>query len=149
MQSSRIPAWVRNRQFGREPRSSEHFEQLIARPNLSGIVEASSRLMARDYIEKRNGSYYVAGTRVSLDSIVYAFLRGAAAEAIALSYPVLSLEEVYGAIAFYLANRAEIDAMLGGIDRDFEALRKRTRDATPVLYNKLEKARRQMQSRRK
>ncbi len=34
--------------------------------------------MARDYIEKRDAGYWVAGTRVSLDSVVYAFLRGAA-----------------------------------------------------------------------
>ena len=29
--------------------------------------------MHRDYIEQRNGGYYLAGTRISLDSIVYAF----------------------------------------------------------------------------
>jgi uncharacterized protein (DUF433 family) len=97
--------------------------------------------MARDYIEKRDGGYWVAGTRVSLDSVVYAFLCGAAPEIIAQSYPVLSLEEVCGAIAFYLANQAEIDAILAGNDREFELLRKQTRDANPNLYKKLEEAR--------
>lgn len=97
--------------------------------------------MSRDYIEKRDGGYWVAGTRVSLDSVVYAFLRGAAPEGIAQSYPVLSLEEVYGAIAFYLANQAEIDAQLASNDREFELLRKQTRDANPNLYKKLEEAR--------
>jgi hypothetical protein len=29
--------------------------------------------MAKDYIEERNGGYYVAGSRVSLDSVIYAF----------------------------------------------------------------------------
>jgi len=105
--------------------------------------------VARDYIEKRDGVYWVAGTRVSLDSVVYAFLRGAAPEGIAQSFPVLSLEEVYGAIAFYLANQAEIDAMLASNDREFELLRKRTRDANPALYKKLEEARQQLQSPRK
>jgi len=105
--------------------------------------------MARDYIEKRDGGYWVAGTRVSLDSVVYAFLRGAAPEGIAQSYPVLSLEEVYGAIAFYLANQAEIDAMLASSDREFELLRKQTREANPNLYKKLEEARQQLQSPRK
>ncbi len=81
--------------------------------------------MSRDYIQNREGGYWVAGTRVSLDSVVYAFLRGAAPEGIAQSYPLLSLEEVYGAIAFYLANQAEIDAMLAKNDREFELLRKR------------------------
>lgn len=105
--------------------------------------------MTRDYVEKRDGGYWVAGTRVSLDSVVYAFLRGAAPEGIAQSYPVLSLEEVYGAIAFYLANQVEIDATLAKNDREFETLRKRTRDASPGLHKKLEEARQQLQLPRK
>lgn len=105
--------------------------------------------MARDYIEKRDGAYWVAGTRVSLDSVVYAFLRGAAAEGIAQSFPVLSLEEVYGAIAFYLANQAEIDAMLTSNDREFELLRKQSREANPGLYKKLEEARQHLPASRK
>jgi hypothetical protein len=32
--------------------------------------------MAKEYVEQRNGGYYILGTRVSLDSVVYAFLRG-------------------------------------------------------------------------
>jgi len=97
--------------------------------------------MALDYIEKRSGAYWVAGTRVSLDSIVYAFLRGETPENIAQSFPVLSLGEVYGAIAFYLANRAEVHAMLARNDREFELLRKQTREANPGLYKKLVEAR--------
>ncbi len=29
---------------------------------------------SREYVEKRNGGYYVVGSRVSLDSIIYEFL---------------------------------------------------------------------------
>src|SRR6266478_3874911 len=105
--------------------------------------------MSRDYIEKKDGGFWVAGTRVSLNSIVYAFLRGAAPESIVQSYPLVSLEEVYGAIAFYLANQAEIDALLANNDREFELLRKQMRDANPNLYKKLEEARQQLQSPRK
>jgi uncharacterized protein (DUF433 family) len=36
--------------------------------------------MAKEYIEQRDGNYYVAGTRISLDSIVYAFRRGESPE---------------------------------------------------------------------
>jgi uncharacterized protein (DUF433 family) len=46
---------------------------------------------------------------VSLDSIVYTFLSGQSAEAIAESFPVLSLEQVYGAITDYLAHREDVD----------------------------------------
>jgi len=105
--------------------------------------------VARNYIEKREGGLWIAGTRVSLDSVVYAFLRGAAPESIAQSFPVLSLEEVYGAIAFYLANQAELDSAFANNDREFDRLRQQTREANPRLYKKLEEARQQLQSPRK
>ena|SRR5271165_5452541 len=68
--------------------------------------------MSKEYIEERVGNYYVAGTRVSLDSIIHAFRRGESAEAICQNFEVLRLEEVYGAITFYLANQRDIDAYL-------------------------------------
>ena len=58
--------------------------------------------MTRDYVEQRDGGYYVAGARVSLDSIVYAFRGGESPETIQQSFPSLTLEQVYGAITFYL-----------------------------------------------
>jgi uncharacterized protein (DUF433 family) len=71
------------------------------------------------YVERRDDAYLVAGTRVSLDSIVYAFLAGASAETIAQAFPVLSLEQVYGAIAFYLGHREEVDRYLATRAKDF------------------------------
>ncbi|MGD0773423.1 MAG: DUF433 domain-containing protein [Candidatus Solibacter sp.] len=68
--------------------------------------------MAREYIEQRDGNYYVAGTRISLDSIVHAFRRGESPETICQNFDLLRLEEVYGAVAYYLANQADIDAYL-------------------------------------
>jgi hypothetical protein len=47
--------------------------------------------MSDAYIEQRDGVYMVSGTRVSLDSIAYAFLSGQSAKAIAQAFPVLSL----------------------------------------------------------
>ena len=68
--------------------------------------------MATDYIEQRENTYYVASTRISLDSIVYAFRRGESPETIRQNFELLRLEEVYGAIAYYLANQGEIDRYL-------------------------------------
>ena len=102
--------------------------------------------MSSQYVDKREGGYWVAGTRVSLDSIVYAFLEGQTAESIAQSFPVLTLEQVYGAIAFYLANRSEIDIYLAQVRVDFQALRQAARDADPMFYQKLADARRQRQT---
>ena len=99
-------------------------------------------LMAHEYVEQRNGGYYILGTRVSLDSVVYAFLRGESPEGIAESFPALRLEQVYGAIAFYLANQGAIDAYLEEGKVEFGRLREEGRRKHPLLYAKLEAARR-------
>ena len=45
--------------------------------------------MHSEYIEQRNGGYYVAGTRISLDSVVYSFNEGQSSEAIQKDFPSL------------------------------------------------------------
>ena len=45
--------------------------------------------MHSEYIEERNGGYYVAGTRISLDSVVYSFNEGQSPEAIQEDFPLL------------------------------------------------------------
>ena len=97
--------------------------------------------MDNAYVEQRHGGYWVAGTRISLDSIVYTFLGGQTAESIAQSFPLLTLEQVYGSIAYYLANRSEIDDYLVKARADFEVLRQASRDADPAFYQKLADAR--------
>jgi uncharacterized protein (DUF433 family) len=96
--------------------------------------------MVREYVEQRDGGYWIAGTRVSLDSLVYSFLRGASPESIAQSFPILRLEEVYGAITYYLGHQADVDSCLRQHDREFEALRAHARQANPGLYKKLEES---------
>ena len=103
--------------------------------------------MSDPYVTKlENGAYRVAGTRVSLDSVVYAFWRGESPESTVDSFPAVTLEQVYGAIAYYLGHRAEIDAYLEQGEIEFEKLRQRARQAHPLLYQELEEARRQMQA---
>jgi uncharacterized protein (DUF433 family) len=58
------------------------------------------------------GTYRIADTRVSLDSLVYLYREGVSAKGIVESYPALTLEQVHGALAFYLENQKEIDAYL-------------------------------------
>jgi uncharacterized protein (DUF433 family) len=99
--------------------------------------------MSKVYVEKVGDAYRVAGSRVSLDSVVYAFLGGQSPEGITDSFPTLSLEQVYGAITFYLSNRDKIDAYLKQGEEKFEALRRASREANPQLYKKLEEARQQ------
>lgn len=102
--------------------------------------------MEKRYVEKRDEGYWVAATRVSLDSIVLAFLDGLAPETIvAECFPVLTLEQVYGTITYYLAHRADIDHYLQQADVEFDALRHTIRHADPQFHAKLVQARRQGQ----
>jgi len=71
---------------------------------------------------------------VSLDSIAYAFIAGHSAETIAQSFPLLTLEQVYGAIAFYLRHCEEIDRYLEAQGKDYEAKRDASRAADPEFY---------------
>ena len=60
----------------------------------------------------KNGIVKVGGTRVTLDSVVKAFIRGATAEEIAQQYPAISLSDIYGTISYYLQNRKEVEKYL-------------------------------------
>ena len=95
----------------------------------------------KKYVEYRDGGYWILGTRVSLDSVVYAYLEGLSPESIAESFDTLTLEEVYGALAFYLGRRDTIDTYLRQSEAEFDTLYRRTRNAHPLLYQKLEQAR--------
>lgn len=102
--------------------------------------------MEKCYVEQHDAGYWIASTRVSLDSVVLAFLDGLSPETIVTEcFPVLTLEQVYGAVAYYLAHRAEIDHYLQQADAEFDALRHRTRQADPPFHAKLLQARRQFQ----
>lgn len=65
------------------------------------------------YVELRNRAYYLAGTRVSLASVVYAFRQGASPETIFQDFPYIgSLARVYGAITFILENPVLVNEYL-------------------------------------
>lgn len=103
--------------------------------------------MHSEYIEQRNGGYYVAGTRISLDSVVYAFNEGNSPEAIREDFPLLTRAQIYGAIAFYLNRQAEIDEYLARIQGEFEQSAVPLRQANPALWERLERARARLASR--
>src|SRR5947209_17625830 len=58
------------------------------------------------------GVLRVAGTRVSLDSVIYAFDEGATPEEIAQAFPTLELAAIYSVIGYYLQNRGEVEQYL-------------------------------------
>ena len=58
--------------------------------------------MSKDYVTKIESAYRIANTRVSLDSVVIDFLNGLSPESIVDNFSSLNLEQVFGAITFYL-----------------------------------------------
>ena len=91
------------------------------------------------YVEQRDGGYWIRGTRVSLDSVVYRFLEGLSPETIQSDcFPVLTLEQVYGAITYYLHYQAVIDAYLQTTNEEFESFRERVRTAYPAAHRRLD-----------
>jgi len=94
----------------------------------------------KQYIEQREEEYWIEGTLISLDSVVYSFLNGESPESIAQNFPLLSLEQVYGAIAFYLANRELVNAYLKKGEAEFQQLQQSCREKSPLLYQKLKAA---------
>ena len=97
--------------------------------------------MHSEYIEQRNGGYYVAGTRISLDSVVYSFNEGHSPEAIQEDFPLLKRSQIYGVIAFYLDHQAEIDKYLADTKREFESCGIPMSEANPALWEKIQRAR--------
>jgi uncharacterized protein (DUF433 family) len=99
-----------------------------------------------EYIERRGDGYYVSGSRISLDSMVYAFRRGEAPETILAHFPSIgSLGKVYGAIAFALDHAEELDEYLNGQERKWEEDRRRN-PPEAVAKLRVEKERRAIPS---
>ncbi len=94
-------------------------------------------------------AYRVAGTRISLDSVVINWLNGETPESIVENFDTLTLESVYGALAYYLANREEIDQYLKQVEIHAEKLSQKSweemRINRPQLYQKLMAAKQERQ----
>ena len=60
------------------------------------------------------------GTRIGIETILQDYELGATPEEIVIRYPSLSLQRVYAAITYYLANREVVDAYLERVRRQQE-----------------------------
>lgn len=73
------------------------------------------------------GALKVGDTRVSLDSVVYAYNRGDDATEIQYQFDTLSLAQIHAAIAYYLHNKETVDAYLRQNEIDYEKRRAQNR----------------------
>lgn len=71
-----------------------------------------------------DGGVRIAGTRVTLDTVIDTFLTGASPEEIAQDFPVLKLDDVYAVLTYYLRHREEVDAYLRDRRSRAEAMRR-------------------------
>ena len=59
-----------------------------------------------------NGVVRVAKTRVTLDTVVVAFLEGCTPEEIGEQYSSLQVSDIYSVLGYYLRHKAEIDSYI-------------------------------------
>jgi uncharacterized protein (DUF433 family) len=88
-------------------------------------------------VNTENGGVRIAGSRVSLDSVVYMYLEGRDAEEIVHQFPVLTLEQVHGALAFYMGNQEAVEEHLRQQKERWEALRLRSEAENEPLRDRL------------
>lgn len=106
----------------------------------------STVTLTAEYVTQTHvGSWRVAGTRVSLESVIFLYLDGAGAEEIVRQFPTLNEEQVHGAIAFYLRNKAAMDAYLDHIRELFETGRQESEIRNATLLARLRAHRDQQQ----
>ena len=120
--------------------TSSNSTQLVVREHLCCRVSAGQSGL----LEQREGGYYIPGTWISMDSIIGLFKDGASPEGILRSFPlIVSLENVYGAITFYLANKEAVEAYLCEQERLSEELAVKQSPLPESLSGKLNRAREQ------
>ena len=84
-----------------------------------------------------HGVMRIGTTRVMLDALVAGFEQGHSPETIQQQFPALSLEEVYGAITYYLAHRDEVQAYLKRQDALWKTLRAEAEQQVGLVVQRL------------
>ena len=102
---------------------------------------------SEQFVECRDGSFYLKGSRVPLAHLVWEYQRGESPEAIRSHYPTLSIEQVFGAITFYLGHRSDVESDITTREREEDAY-SATHPAPPDLKEKFQRMRHQLQARR-
>src|SRR5215831_15479273 len=89
----------------------------------------------RPYVRiDEHGAMRIGHSRVMMDAIVAGFEQGHSPETIQQQFPALSLEEVYGAITYYLSHRDDVQAYLQRQETLWKALRAEAeKQASPVV----------------
>ena len=103
--------------------------------------------MDPQFVERRDDGFYLVGSRVPLDCVVREFRDGQSPEAIRSDFPTLSLEQVYGAITFYLGHKEDVDNDVAARERVEDAFTE-AHPAPSHLKERLARAQGQLPDRR-
>ncbi len=90
--------------------------------------------------QEPDGFIHVTGHRVGLANIVHYYNEGYSVEMLLGQFPTLNLAVLHKTIAFYLENRAEVDAYVARCEAELEGLRATARKAPSLaeLRSRLE-----------
>lgn len=102
---------------------------------------------AMEYVEQTSeGEWRLADSRVSLSSVILGYWDGRSPEGIAEEFPSLSVEQVYGAIAYYLRHRAQIDRSLDDQSELWKRVQRNSESQHGPLLDRLRVSRNQRKS---
>ncbi|HTX39439.1 MAG TPA: DUF433 domain-containing protein [Bryobacteraceae bacterium] len=103
--------------------------------------------MSKEFVERREAGFYLVGSRIPIDRVVWEYRNGETAETTQSHYPALTLEQVRGAIAFYLDHKDEVEQVIEQRRREEEAYIA-AHPTPPEIEEKFVRMRRQLLSRR-
>jgi uncharacterized protein (DUF433 family) len=72
------------------------------------------------------GRIRIDGTRITVHRVATLYRQGQTAEQIAQCYPHLALSQIYTALAYFHANRHEIESELATDDAEYDELKQRS-----------------------
>lgn len=78
------------------------------------------------------GVWRVAGSRVSVDSVIYSFNSGASPEEIVWQFDTLDLKQVYAVINYYLHNREHVDKYLAASKKEANRIGRKLEKEFPL-----------------
>jgi uncharacterized protein (DUF433 family) len=81
-------------------------------------------LPSNEFVELRNGAYYIRGTRIGLRALIWPLRRGEDANYLADGFPTFGPEKIQGIIAFINDNPAAIEQYLKEEDERWEEIKK-------------------------
>jgi len=84
-----------------------------------------------------SGVIRIAGTRVSLESLVSAYRTGPSIENLKEAFPDLSQSDIHMSVAYYLSHRQEVEEYLAERQHQAEAVEAEIREQFPEAYQRV------------